>query len=83
MKIFKVVMIILSIMTIVYGFFGFIVVKRYAKRWEKSKHVMNNDEILQKEFRQESKKIGILCTVAVFLIVLLNVISLILIFLDA
>lgn len=75
--------IVFSIIMIAHSVFGFIVVKKYCKRWEKSKHVIENDEKLQKEFGKELKKIVIMVTVSIILLVFSTVINLILIFTDA
>lgn len=73
---------IFYIMVIAYSVLGFIVVKKHCKKWETIKDVIEKDEKLQEKLQKETKKIVVMVTVNIILIVLSTVTNLILIFLD-
>lgn len=73
--------IIFSIISIIYGIYLFISVKKFCNKYTATRNAMQNDEHLQNEFKMESKRLSIMTTVLIVLFVLLNVINLILIIL--
>lgn len=66
-----------SITVVLFAIYSFITVKRYSKKINATKDVIENDEQLQKELHRETKKIIVITVVNMALLLIQTLINII------
>lgn len=68
--------IVFSIVVVIHALFSFRVVMKYRKKIEENKDILEDNEQLQQELHNDSKKIIIMTIVNMLLLSLLNIMNL-------